>query len=73
VVEKSGKVMEKFEGDVVLKDGSLAHVRRSTGDDRPLLLEFLQGLSERTLTSRFLEGEGDQDRTSEPWRRSCFG
>src|SRR5271157_2628246 len=51
--------MEKFEGDVVLKDGSLVHVRRSTDDDRPLLLEFLQGLSERTVTSRFLKGEGN--------------
>jgi acetate---CoA ligase (ADP-forming) len=51
--------MEKFEGDVVLKDGSLVHVRRSTDDDGPLLLEFLQGLSERTVTSRFLKGQGD--------------
>ena len=52
--------MQRFEGDVVLKDGSLVHVRRSTDDDRDLLLEFLRGLSEKTLLSRFMKWQGDR-------------
>ncbi len=43
----------RFEGDVVLKDGSLVHVRRATGDDSAKLEEFLDGLSSATLASRF--------------------
>jgi acetyl coenzyme A synthetase (ADP forming)-like protein len=52
--------MQKFEGDVVLKDGSLVHVRRSTEQDQALLVDFLGGLSEKTLLSRFLGWKGDR-------------
>ena len=48
-------MMEKFKGDVVLKDGSLVHVRRAKGDDRELLSEFFGGLSEESILSRFLK------------------
>jgi len=47
--------MEKFKGDVVLKDGSLVHVRRTRGDDREILMEFLGGLSDESILSRFLK------------------
>ena len=46
--------MQKFEGDVVLKDGSLVHVRRSGGDDGPRLKAFLEGLSPKAVGMRFL-------------------
>jgi acetyl coenzyme A synthetase (ADP forming)-like protein len=46
-------MIEKFEGDVALKDGSLVHVRRATADDAPGLAEFLDGISAATLSSRF--------------------
>jgi acetyl coenzyme A synthetase (ADP forming)-like protein len=52
--------MERFEGDVVLRDGSLVHVRRSTDQDKALLTVFLKGLSERALLSRFLKWKGDR-------------
>ena len=52
--------MQSFEGDVVLKDGSLVRVRRSADNDRELLLEFLRGLSERTMLSRFPRWRGDR-------------
>ena len=46
--------MQKFEGDVVLKDGSLVHVRKTTGEDGEALLGFLKGLSAKTISKRFL-------------------
>jgi acetyl coenzyme A synthetase (ADP forming)-like protein len=46
-------MIEKFEGDVALKDGSLVHVRRATAEDSPKLEEFLGGISAATLSSRF--------------------
>jgi acetate---CoA ligase (ADP-forming) len=46
-------MVEKFEGDVALKDGSLVHVRRAGDDDSPRLEEFLGGISPSTLASRF--------------------
>jgi acetyl coenzyme A synthetase (ADP forming)-like protein len=49
-------MIEKFEGDVALKDGSLVHVRRATADDSPRLAEFLEGISASTLSSRFQGG-----------------
>ncbi len=41
------------EADVVLRDGSTAHVRPVRPDDEPRLLAFLQGLSEESRTLRF--------------------
>ena len=46
--------MQKFEGDVVLKDGSLVHVREMTGADLDGLRMFLSSLSERSSAMRFL-------------------
>jgi len=46
-------MIEKFEGDVALKDGSLVHVRRASADDLAALTEFLRGVSPSTLLSRF--------------------
>jgi acetyl coenzyme A synthetase (ADP forming)-like protein len=53
--------MEKFKGDVVLKDGSLVHVRRATGNDREILSDFLEGLSEESILSRFLKPKIDKE------------
>jgi acetyl coenzyme A synthetase (ADP forming)-like protein len=41
------------EADVVLRDGSTAHVRPVRADDEPRLLTFLEGLSEESRTLRF--------------------
>ena len=51
---------KRFEGDVVLKDGSLVRVRGATEKDSDQLGEFLQGLSEGALASRFpgIRGRG---------------
>jgi acetyl coenzyme A synthetase (ADP forming)-like protein len=43
-----------FETDVVLKDGSLAHVRPVHPEDRALLLRFIENLSPESLYLRFL-------------------
>ncbi|MGD0146566.1 MAG: GNAT family N-acetyltransferase [Nitrososphaerales archaeon] len=53
--------MEKFKGDAVLKDGSLVHVRRTTGNDREVLSEFFGGLSEESILSRFLKPMIDKE------------
>ena len=53
--------MERFVGDVVLKDGSLLHVRRAAVDDQPLLREFLQTLPEKSIVARFLKKQRDID------------
>ncbi len=59
-------MIEKFDGDVVLKDGSLVHVRRATADDSPKLEEFLEALSPPTLASRFQGRAGmGKDHTEE--------
>lgn len=47
--------MQKFEGDVVLKDGSLVKVRRASEEDREAMNRFLQGLSEEAISMRFLK------------------
>jgi len=47
-------VPEKFEGDVVLKDGSLVHVRRGRDSDEEIFSSFFKGLSEESILSRFL-------------------
>jgi acetate---CoA ligase (ADP-forming) len=44
---------DRFEGDVVLRDGSLVHVRKATLADLGLLKEFLVGLSPKSISSRF--------------------
>ncbi|HLH21907.1 MAG TPA: GNAT family N-acetyltransferase [Chloroflexota bacterium] len=41
------------EADIVLRDGSTAHVRPVRPDDAPRLLAFLEGLSEESRTLRF--------------------
>jgi acetyl coenzyme A synthetase (ADP forming)-like protein len=46
--------MQKFEGDVVLRDGSLVRVRKTTTEDAGPLLEFLKSLSTKTISMRFL-------------------
>ncbi len=46
-------MIERFEGDVVLNDGSLVHVRRATESDSGSLKDFLEGLSKETRGSRF--------------------
>jgi acetate---CoA ligase (ADP-forming) len=43
----------KFEGDEVLKDGSLVYVRRAGKEDAGLLGDFLDSLSPVTIASRF--------------------
>jgi acetyl coenzyme A synthetase (ADP forming)-like protein len=53
--------MEKFKGDAVLKDGSLVHVRRTTGNDREILSKFFGGLSEESILSRFLKPTIDRE------------
>ena len=55
-------MIEKFEGDVVLKDGSLVHVRRASAEDSAKLEGFLEGLSPSTLGSRF-QGSGRRGRS----------
>jgi acetyl coenzyme A synthetase (ADP forming)-like protein len=52
---------EKFSGDVVLKDGSLVHVRRAKSDDREVLSEFFGRLSEESILSRFLKKTIDKE------------
>ena len=47
-------VMNRFETDVVLRDGSLAHVRPVRSEDRALLARFIETLSSETLDLRFL-------------------
>jgi acetate---CoA ligase (ADP-forming) len=44
---------ERFEGDVVLRDGSLVRVRPATAADAGPLEEFLAGLSPKSVSSRF--------------------
>jgi len=46
-------MIENLEGDVVLKDGSLIHVRRAVPEDAKGIEEFLDGLSDESLASRF--------------------
>jgi acetate---CoA ligase (ADP-forming) len=48
------EMVNRFETDVVLKDGSLAHVRPVCSEDRPLLGRFVGDLSRETLYMRFL-------------------
>ena len=46
-------MIENPEGDVVLKDGSLVHVRGGVPGDAKELGDFLDGLSDGSLASRF--------------------
>jgi GNAT superfamily N-acetyltransferase/predicted CoA-binding protein len=45
---------KQFETDIVLRDGSLAHVRPVRPEDHPLLLCFVNTLSAQSLYFRFL-------------------
>jgi acetyl coenzyme A synthetase (ADP forming)-like protein len=45
---------ERYESDVVLKNGSTLHLRPVRPDDAPHLLAFVQGLSPESLYLRFL-------------------
>ena len=45
--------MQAFVADVVLKDGSLIHVREFRLEDRQLLAGFLRSLPSDTLSLRF--------------------
>jgi len=47
--------LKQFKTDVVLKDGSLVHMRPVRSEDRSLLLEFIKALSEDSLYLRFLQ------------------
>ena len=66
-------MIDKFEGDVALKDGSLVHVRRATADDLAKLVEFLDGIPAVTLASRFQgktgRGRDHLDEVGPSWRR----
>ncbi len=46
--------MKQFETDVVLRDGSLAHVRPVSLEDSALLLDFIKNLTPETLYLRFM-------------------
>jgi acetate---CoA ligase (ADP-forming) len=46
-------MIERFEGGVVLRDGSLVHVKRASEEDADRLAEFLEGLSASAKASRF--------------------
>jgi acetyl coenzyme A synthetase (ADP forming)-like protein len=46
--------LDKFETDVVLRDGSLVHVRPVSSEDVALLLRFVEDLSPETRYLRFL-------------------
>lgn len=47
-------VMNRFETDVVMRDGSLAHVRPVRSEDQNLLIHFIKDLSAETFYHRFL-------------------
>lgn len=48
------RVVNRFETDVVLRDGSLVHVRPVRSEDHALLVDFIKTLSSQTLYLRFL-------------------
>jgi len=52
-VESLG-VVNRFEADVVLRDGSIAHVRPVRSEDHDLLVHFVETLSTESLYLRFL-------------------
>jgi hypothetical protein len=47
-------MVNRFETDVVLGDGSLTHVRPARSEDRALLVSFIRNLSPETIYLRFL-------------------
>jgi acetyl coenzyme A synthetase (ADP forming)-like protein len=52
--ESDNTRVNQFETDVVLRDGSLVHVRPVLLEDRALLISFIEGLSPETFYLRFL-------------------
>lgn len=57
--------MNRFETDVVLRDGSLAHVRPVRSEDRALLERFIENLSSDSLYLRFLHAVKPEDAVKE--------
>jgi hypothetical protein len=47
--------VNRFESDVMLRDGSLTHVQLLRSEDRALLMSFIRTLSSETLYLRFLD------------------
>jgi GNAT superfamily N-acetyltransferase len=47
--------LKQFETDVVLKDGSLVHVRPARAEDDSLLANFVESLTPETCELRFLQ------------------
>ncbi len=56
-----GAGVEGFETDVVLRDGSLAHVRPVRADDRAAMLDLIKSLSAETFYLRFLHGMNPEE------------
>jgi acetyl coenzyme A synthetase (ADP forming)-like protein len=54
-------VVKRFETDVVLRDGSLAHVQPVRSEDRLLLERFFKNLSADTIYLRFLHPVKSED------------
>jgi len=53
--------VERFEADVVLRDGSLARVRPVHPEDTHRLVEFVEALSAETLSQRFFSAAVDKE------------
>ena len=54
----------ELEGDVALRDGSIAHIRPIRAQDEPRLLALLQGLSDADRRMRFFSLGNDLSRTA---------
>lgn len=57
--------LKQFETDVVLRDGSIAHVRPVGPDDRVLLAGFLESLTPETIGLRFLHTSKSEEMIKE--------
>lgn len=58
-------MINRFETDVVLKDGSLVHVRPVRPEDRPILVSFIENLSPQTVYLRFLHAVSPEGAVNE--------
>ena len=56
---------KQFETDVVLKDGSLAHVRLVRSDDRALLSGFIESLTPESVVLRFSHALNSEEMVEE--------
>jgi acetyl coenzyme A synthetase (ADP forming)-like protein len=59
------QVVSRFETDVVLRDGSLVHVRPVRSEDHTLLVRFIENLSLESLDLRFLHAWKPDDAVKE--------